>query len=116
MQREFGFYLWDVDAAISDILSFTAGMTFEQYDANRMVQRAVERSFEIVGEALKQAEKNFPGKLDSLPNYSLAARFRDRLAHGYFTIRQELVWEIIHEELLPLQKAVKVLLRDNAVS
>jgi uncharacterized protein with HEPN domain len=110
MRRDFEFYLWDVTAAISDIQTFVADMSFDQYLANRMVQRAVERSFEIVGEALKQADQHYPGQLVGLPDFTLAVRFRDRLAHGYFTIKQEIVWDIIHQELPPLHEAITALL------
>jgi uncharacterized protein with HEPN domain len=111
MLRDFEFYLSDIANAITDIQIFTAGITFEQYLTNRMVQRAVERSFEIIGEALKQAEQNFPGRLHSSPEFSLAIRFRDRLAHGYFTIKQQIVWDIIENELPSLQKAIADLMK-----
>jgi uncharacterized protein with HEPN domain len=107
MRRDFEFYLWDVSEAITDIQTFIAGMTFEQYLNNRMAQRAVERSFEIMGEALKQAEQNFPGQSGHLPGFSNAIRFRDRLAHGYFAIKQEIVWDVIQHELPQLQEAVR---------
>jgi uncharacterized protein with HEPN domain len=41
---------------------------------------------------------------------SNAARFRDRLAHGYFSIRQEIIWDVVKEELSPLHSAIKKLL------
>jgi uncharacterized protein with HEPN domain len=85
-------------------------MTFDQFLENRMAQRAVERDFGIIGEALKQADQNFPGKLHSLSGLSNAARFRDRLAHGYFSIRQEIIWDVVKEELSPLHSAIKKLL------
>jgi uncharacterized protein with HEPN domain len=53
MQRDLGAYLWDMAKAIGHIQSFTAGMSYEEYIASSLVQSAVEREFEIIGEAMK---------------------------------------------------------------
>jgi uncharacterized protein with HEPN domain len=110
MQRDFELYLWDIVTAIHNIQSFVVGLTFEQYLENRKTQLAVERSFEIIGEALKQANSYFPGRLSTVVGASNAMRFRDRLAHGYFALQQDIVWNIIHGELPTLLASVTPLL------
>jgi uncharacterized protein with HEPN domain len=55
MQRDPRAFLWDVRESALAIQAFTAGMDAEQYTQNAMVQAAVERKFEIIGEALNQS-------------------------------------------------------------
>jgi uncharacterized protein with HEPN domain len=109
MQRDLEAYVWDIARSIDQIERFVAGLSFDGFLADDMIQAAVERKFEIIGEAIKQASQHFPGRLDSLPSLSLYARFRDRLAHGYFNIQQQVVWESIEDDLPPLKKAVDAL-------
>lgn len=52
MQRDPRAYLWDVREAAGAILEFIAGKTFEDYAGDRLLRSAVERQFEIIGEAL----------------------------------------------------------------
>ena len=52
MQRDPRAFLWDVREAALAIQSFTTGMDAAAYAANPMAQAAVERKFEIIGEAL----------------------------------------------------------------
>lgn len=54
MQRDPRAYLWDVRQAAQAIQAFTAGMDATAFDANPMAQAAVERKFEVIGEALNQ--------------------------------------------------------------
>lgn len=112
MQRDLEAYLWDISHSSEQIQLYVAGLSFEQYLANELVQSGVERKFEIIGEAIKQASQLFPGRLDSLPNLSSYAGFRDRLAHGYFNIRHQIVWDAIHIDLPLLYEAAKLLLEE----
>ena len=62
MQHDLEAYLWDISHSIEQITAFIAGLTIDDYLANELVQSAVERKFEIIGEAIKQANHRFPGK------------------------------------------------------
>ena len=62
MRRDPRAFLWDVREAALSIRSFTAGMDAAAYVANEMAQAAVERKFEIIGDALNQL-----AKLDDAP-------------------------------------------------
>lgn len=113
MQRDLEAYFWDISHSIEQIQMYVSGISFEQYLANELIQSGVERKFEIIGEAIKQASQLFPGSLDSLPDLSRYAGFRDRLAHGYFNIRQQIVWDAIHIDLPLLYEAVKLLMNGS---
>jgi uncharacterized protein with HEPN domain len=56
MQRDPRAFLWDVREAALAIQAFTAEMDLTAYEANAMAQAAVERKFEIIGEALNQLQ------------------------------------------------------------
>jgi uncharacterized protein with HEPN domain len=52
MHRDPRVFLWDVREAADDITQFTAGLDADGYERNKLVRAAVERKFEIIGEAL----------------------------------------------------------------
>ena len=57
MQRDPRAHLWDAREAAQAILVFTASLDVKAYVSNEMVQAAVERKFEVIGEALNQLSK-----------------------------------------------------------
>jgi uncharacterized protein with HEPN domain len=105
MQRDVRAFLSDMEEAGRDIIAFTQGATFEQYAANKMMRRAVEREFSVIGEAIARARQTFPEIMDKIDSAQAIVAFRNRLVHGYETIRDETVWEAI-------QKSLPVLLAD----
>ena len=60
MQRELRMYLFDIVRAISHIEEFTAGRSLEEYEQDLMLRSAVERQFEIVGEAMVRVRQRDP--------------------------------------------------------
>ncbi|MDD2600545.1 MAG: DUF86 domain-containing protein [Kiritimatiellae bacterium] len=69
--------------------------TFDDYENDRMFRRAMEREFEIVGEALKRIRDDDESVFDSIGHARSIVGFRNRLAHGYDSIDDALVWGII---------------------
>jgi len=80
------------------------------YLADRMLRSAVERQFEIVGEALRQLEKTAPSLARQIPDLAHAITFRNILIHGYTTIDDRTVWRTIKESLPGLRKSLSALL------
>lgn len=76
------------------------------------MKSAVERQFEIIGEALSKLAKMDPETANNIPEYRRIIAFRNILIHGYATIDDKIVWGVIENYLTPLQKAVMQLL-DN---
>ena len=62
--------------------SSARGRTFDDYAADSMLRSAVERQFEIIGEALRRLEKTAPDVALRLPERSQAIAFRNILIHG----------------------------------
>lgn len=113
MQRDPCAFLWDVRDAVLAIQGFVAGMDAAAYEANAMAQAAVERKFEIIGEALNQLSK-FDGTLAArIPELAQIVAFRNQLIHGYATVRVETVWNVLHNALPPLLAVVEAMLAEQ---
>ena len=112
MPRSLRAYLWDIDRAVSDIETFTRGKQLSDYENDSMLRAAVERNFEIIGEALSQALKFFPQIAGRVSNEQQIIAFRNRLIHGYATVSHALVWDIVQTSLPRLGEEIAVLLRE----
>lgn len=110
MQREPAAFLWDVHEATLRIREFIVGQDFGTYSASVLVQSAVERQSEIIGEALNQLSKIAPDIASKIPDCGQIIAFRNILIHGYAVLDRVIVWKVIHQHLPALEKAVQNLL------
>lgn len=110
MQRDPRAFLWDVQEAARAIQAFTADLDLKAYLGNEMVQAAVERKFEVIGEALNQLAKLSPATAERIPDVPQIVAFRNQLIHGYATVNPGTVWNIVQNALPGLLTAVKALL------
>ncbi len=85
--------LLDVLKASQATLQFVAGKSFEDYSSDDLLRSAVERKFEIIGEAFVRLRDIDDDVVDAIPNARKAIAFRNILAHGYDAIRDEVVWD-----------------------
>ncbi|WP_067073184.1 HepT-like ribonuclease domain-containing protein [Methanoculleus horonobensis] len=111
--REARKYLYDIAEAAKYIAQFTAGRTYEEYHADPMLRSAVERQFEIIGEALNQLLRQEPALQKRISNAPLIIAFRNRLIHGYADVSDEVVWGIVEGYLPVLAGEVKALLAED---
>ena len=105
-------YLFDINEACELLFQFTAGKSFADYAADPMLRSAVERQFEVIGEALGQALRLDPSLSSRISNTGRIIAFRNRLIHGYASVADEIVWGILEANLPTLQKEVAALLRN----
>lgn len=110
MQRSFEAYLWDVKDSGDFILEVTAAKTEENYAQDRLLRNAVERNFEIIGEALSQAKRSFPADIERINDYTRVIAFRNELAHGYDGLNHHEVWKVIQNSLPHLLAQISNLL------
>lgn len=103
-------YLFDISEACDFIEQFSRGKTFQDYQSDPMLRSAVERQFEIIGEALNRALQHDPSLRSEIHNTSRIIAFRNRLIHGYATISDEVVWGVLESNLPVLCLEVKQLL------
>lgn len=101
-------YLDHILESISRIEEYTAGLDKEVFLEIRLVQDAVIRNFEIIGEASKNVERVAPEFVAAHPELPLAFAYdmRNLLAHGYYKVDVNVVWKTIERDLPYLQKQV----------
>jgi uncharacterized protein with HEPN domain len=106
--------LFDIQRAAKLIEGFTAGRTFAEYVEDPMFRSAVERQFEIIGEACNRLSKLDPDAASRIESHRQVISFRNMLIHGYDAIEDEVVWGIVETRLPKLIKTVEGMLgRDD---
>jgi len=103
-------YLWDAQAAGDRLSRFTSGKTFEDYKASELLRSAVERQFEIIGEALTNLRKIAPDVAAQIPDLARIIAFRNILIHGYATVDDTLVWGVVEADVPVLRRTLAQLL------
>ena len=99
MERDPRKFLWDARAAADAIMQFTRGKTRNDYVSDALLHSAVERQFEIVGEALAQLARSDPARAARVPEYRQIIAFRNILVHGYAVVDRARVWRVVVDEL-----------------
>lgn len=110
MQLEAKKLLQDVMNALELLDRFAMGKTFDDYRQDPMLRAAVEREFEIVGEALRQLADRDPQTAAGIPELRRIVAFRNILIHGYAEVDNEVVWEALTTRVGPLKATVRSLL------
>jgi len=106
-------YLFDAGEACSAIAEFVAGKTFADYKQDRMMRSAVERQFEIVGEALAGLLRVAPELETRISDARRIIAFRNRLIHGYASVLDELVWGIVETNVGVLRAELSALIAED---
>jgi uncharacterized protein with HEPN domain len=106
-------YLFDILQACNLLKQFTAGKSFDDYTADPMLRSAVERQFEIIGEALNHALQLDPSLEAQISSTRRIIAFRNRLIHGYASIAGEVVWGVLETNLATLYQEVEILLKEE---
>lgn len=103
--------LFDMKEAADRIGRFTKGRSFSDYRTDEMLHAAVERQFEIIGEAMTRLRQTSPALAAQISDHKKIAGFRNALIHGYDTIDDTITWEIVLNHLPILQGELRDLLR-----
>lgn len=104
MQLEARKYLYDIQQAAELVAQFTAGKAFADYQREPMIRLAVERGFEIIGEALSQLAKLDAALAVRISEYRRIIAFRNILIHGYAEVDDRLVWDVVETKLPVLRQ------------
>jgi uncharacterized protein with HEPN domain len=89
---------------------FTAGKSFSEYETDEYLRSAVERQFEIVGEAMSQLRRIDPETATAIPELPRVVAFRNILVHGYANVDNRLVWGVLETDLSSLLATLNRLL------
>lgn len=110
MRLESAKLLEDIRVAAADALDMASGKTYDDYLNNKQLRYAVERCFEIAGEALTQLNKLDPTMAQTITDWRAIIGFRNVLIHGYAIVRHDKTWDIVTNELPTLLREVTQLL------
>jgi uncharacterized protein with HEPN domain len=113
MRPEAAALLWDARGAAERIARFTTGRELDDYLADDLLRAAVERQFEIIGEALGRLRATDPDMAANIPELARIVAFRNVLIHGYATVDDRLVWDVVQVKLPVLRAALHALLPDD---
>jgi uncharacterized protein with HEPN domain len=102
--------LEDMRQAAEFLLRITVGRTLDDYRADEVLRSAVERKFEILGEALNRLQKSDPALAKQIPEHRQIISFRNVLIHGYDAIDEAVVWKIVQQDLPTLKQQVESML------
>lgn len=108
-ERHHQLYLTDILDSGRAIQSYVQGIAFEQFIADRMRCAAVIREFEIIGEAVGKLPESVKADFPEVPWRDIKD-FRNLLAHEYFGVDLEIVWNAIKTELPLLLDATQTIL------
>ena len=102
--------LEDVRRAAELITRFVAAKELADYTADPLLRSAVERQFELIGEALNRLAKSDPCVAEQITHTSRIIAFRNILIHGYDLVDHEVVWDVIEAHLPLLREQVRAAL------
>ena len=102
-------YLGHILEAIERIERYVSGLDESAFLSSNLVQDAVIRNIEIIGEAsnnIQRTDPSFAAQHDNVP-WQVMYAMRNRVSHGYDKIDFKLVWKTISNDLPDLHKLVK---------
>lgn len=105
--------LEDILECAGKIARYTKGISIEVFRQNNMLQDAVVRNLEIIGEAVRKLPEDFLEKHPDLPWREIAA-LRNILAHAYFGLDLEIIWTLAIEETPSLSNQIRSIIKNRS--
>lgn len=115
MELEAKKLIYDLDQATELIANFTRDKQLTDYKADTLLRSAVERQFEIIGEALNRLKRIDSVTVARISDYQRVIEFRNILAHGYDIISDGIVWDIVQNKLPTLRQEINEIKRDFGI-
>ncbi len=112
MQLEAKKYFYDIQQAAERIAELTAGKRLDDYRSNAMLRAAVERQFEIIGEALARLLRLDETLAARITEHRRIVAFRNIQMHGYADVDDRVVWDVVQTKLPMLRREVETLLSE----
>jgi len=93
---------------IDNIVEFTKEISYNDLLTNKILNFAVIKNLEIIGEASYKITKEFKAKHPEI-EWRVIINLRHVLVHGYYKIKQEVIWDIIQKDLQPLKEQIQMI-------
>jgi len=113
MSRDESLYLADIVECCEKVLKFTRGMTYKDFVHDDLHFDAVLRNLEIIGEAAKHVPEK-TRKAHPHIAWRKITGFRDIVAHNYFGVSDEIVWDIVENIIPKLLEHMKTVLGEES--
>jgi len=112
MKRNVKLYLQDIWESILAIEEYTQNLSEDRFYSNRQVQDAIIRRLEIIGEAVKNIDDDIRDKYPQIP-WKKIAGMRDIIAHEYFGVKLDRVWDIVRKDLPNLKEKIGTVIEEE---
>ena len=99
-------YLLDMLLAARKVLKFTRDITWDQFSADDLVQNAVMRQIQIIGEAARKVSLQYQQEHSEIP-WNEIIGMRNRLVHEYFRIIPRRVWDVVEGDVPRLVRLIE---------
>lgn len=103
----------DILDAIEGIESAVAGKTFEDFEAEWLLRRGVERAIEIISEASRRIPPDLKNRRPEIP-WRDVETIGNILRHEYHTISNPIIWDVVQTDLPALKAAIKAIAKDRS--
>lgn len=111
MSKDCKVYFFHIFDSIVNIEKYVKNMDKKRFLANKLVQDAVIRNLEIIGEATKNIPQVIRGKYPHI-EWKKIAGMRDILAHDYLGVDLERVWGVLKNRLPALKKEIAKIIKE----
>ena len=91
---------------IDKIQEYTKNLTAQEFNNNELIQDAVIRNIEIIGEATKKISKDLKSQYRDIPWKEMSG-MRDKLIHDYFGVDVDVVWKTVNEDIPYLKSLIE---------
>ena len=91
---------------IDKIQEYTKNLTTQDFNSNELIQDAVIRNIEIIGEATKKISKDLKSQYQEIPWKEMSG-MRDKLIHDYFGVDVDVVWKTVNEDIPYLKSLIE---------
>jgi uncharacterized protein with HEPN domain len=112
MNKEPKYYLQHILDSIELIQEYTFEFDIDKFLQNKLVQDAVIRNFEIIGEATKKLDNTFREKHSDI-EWKKISGMRDKLIHDYLGVDIFAVWRVIEQILPDLKSKIQLIISSN---
>ncbi len=109
MSRDVRLYLEDIQLSCQKIIRYTAGMSLDVFLQDERTYDTVIRNLEIIGEAARNLTSEFQSNHPEIA-WRKTTALRNIIAHEYFGVKDEIIWDIIQNEIPELGKRIQSIL------